>query len=107
VDTAFEQIRQAARSNPAVAIRMLEAIAELPDTCDARRAPDAACLQRHAGMIVAGAREAVPDANDRLAVEARFLVATEALRGLHTSREHGQSEMWNDLPSHRATERTR
>jgi len=90
-----------------VAIRMLEAIAELPDTCDARRAPDAACLQRHAGMIVAGAREAVPDANDRLAVEARFLVATEALRGLHTSREPGQPEMWNDLPSHRATERTR
>lgn len=44
-------------------------------------AQDVASLQRHADMIVRGAREGVPEAEDRLAVEARFLAATEALRG--------------------------
>jgi hypothetical protein len=44
---------------------------------------DAACLQRHAGMIVRGAREAVPEAEDRLAVEARFTAADQVLRSLH------------------------
>ena len=81
VDTAFNQIRQAARSNPAVAIRLLEAIARIAGHL--QRAQDAACLQRHAGMIVAGAREAVPEANDRLAIEARYRAATGALRELH------------------------
>ena len=93
VDTAFNQIRQAARSNPAVAIRLLEAIARIAGRL--QRAQDAACLQRHAGMIVAGAREAVPEANDRLAIEARFRAATGAARAsrltqgpLHRFPEH-------------------
>lgn len=81
VDTAFNQIRQSARSNPAVAIRMLDAIAQIAG--HVRHAQDAACLQRHAGMIVAGAREAVPEAQDLLAVEARFTATTQALRDLH------------------------
>jgi len=59
VDAAFSQIRQSARSNPAVAIRMLGAIAQIAG--HVQGAPDAACPQRHAGMIVRGAREAVPD----------------------------------------------
>lgn len=80
-DTAFNQIRQSARSNPAVAIRMLDAIARI--ACHVRSAPDAACLRRHADMIVRGAREAVPEAGDRLDVEARYLAATTALRELH------------------------
>jgi hypothetical protein len=42
-------------------------------------AQDASCLQRHANMIVRGAREAVPEAQDLLAVEARFTMATQAL----------------------------
>jgi uncharacterized membrane protein len=78
VDTAFNQIRQNARSNPAVAIRMLDAIAQI--ACHVHSAPDAACLQRQAGMIVSGAREAVPEADDLLAVEAAFMAATQALR---------------------------
>jgi len=81
VDTAFNQIRQSARSNPAVAIRMLDAIALIAG--QVKRAQDAACLQRQAGMIVTGAREAVPEADDLLAVEARFTAATQALRELH------------------------
>jgi uncharacterized membrane protein len=77
VDTAFNQIRQCARSNPAVNIRLLEAIAQIAG--HVKRAPDAACLQRHAEMIVRGARDAVPEANDLRAVEAAFTVATHAL----------------------------
>lgn len=81
VDAAFNQIRQSARSNPAVAIRMLDVIAQIAGHVQHKR--DAACLQRHAGMIVRGARDAVPEADDRLAVEARFTVADRVLRSLH------------------------
>lgn len=81
VDTAFNQIRQSTRSNPAVAIRMLDAIAQIAG--HVQSAQDVACLQRHAGMLVAGAREAVPEADDLAAVEAHFAAATEALRELH------------------------
>ena len=77
VDVAFNQIRQSARSNPAVAIRVLDAIAQV--ACHVQSASDAACLQRHAGMIVRGAREAVPEADDRRAVEAAFTAATQAM----------------------------
>jgi len=78
VDTAFNQIRQSARSNPAVAIRMLDAIAQIAD--HVQHAPDAACLQRQADMILRGALEAVPEADDVLAVEEAFATATQALR---------------------------
>lgn len=77
MDTAFNQIRQSARSNPAVAIRMLDAIVQIAG--QVQSAQDASCLQRHANMIVRGAREAVPEADDLLAVEARFTMATQAL----------------------------
>jgi uncharacterized membrane protein len=79
VDLAFNQIRQSAGSNPAVAIRMLDAIAQIAS--HVQRGQDAACLQRHAGMIVRGAREEVPEADDLRTVEACFTAATEALRG--------------------------
>lgn len=81
VDAAFNQIRQSARSNPAVAIRMLDAIAQIAG--HVQHAQDAACLQRHASMIVRGAREAVPEADDLAAVETRFMAATQALRAPH------------------------
>ncbi len=80
VDTAFNQIRQGARSNPAVAIRMLDAIAQI--TAQVKRAPDATCLQRHAGMIVRAAREAVPEPEDLLAVELAYAAATQTSREL-------------------------
>ena len=83
VDMAFNQIRQCARSNPAVAIRMLDAITQIAG--QVQGAQDTACLQRHADMIVRGAREAVPEAQDRLAVEARHLAATRALRASRRS----------------------
>ncbi|WP_207303101.1 hypothetical protein, partial [Pseudomonas antarctica] len=77
-DTAFNQIRQSARSNPAVAIRMLDAIAQI--AVHVNSVQQATCLQRHAGMIVKGARDAVPETDDVLAVEARFTEAIRALR---------------------------
>lgn len=83
VDMAFNQIRQSARSNPALAIRMLDAIAQIAG--HVQDAQDVACLHRHAGMIVRGAREAVPEAGDRLAVETRYVAAAQALRELHSS----------------------
>lgn len=82
VDTSFNQIRQSARSNPAVAIRMLDAIVQISG--QVQRMQDATCLQRQADMIVRAAREAVPEAEDRLAVEARFSSATRALRRHHS-----------------------
>jgi uncharacterized membrane protein len=81
VDAAFNQIRQCARGNPAVAIRLLDAITLVAD--HVRSAQDADCLRRHADMIMRGAREAVPEAEDRLAVETRYLAATQALGGFH------------------------
>jgi len=81
VDTAFNQIRQSARSNPAVAIRMLDAITQVAG--HVRHAQDAACLRRHADMIIRGTRQAVPEADDRLAVEARYTEATRSLREIH------------------------
>ena len=75
---AFNQIRQNARSNPAVAIRLLDAIVQIAR--HVQHASDAASLQRHADMIVRGAREAVPEAEDRQAVEVRYVAATQALR---------------------------
>ena len=80
VDTAFNQIRQSARSNPAVAIRMLDAISQIAGQL--QLAQHAVCLQRHADMIIRGAREAVPEAEDRLAVEVRYVAAAQALRML-------------------------
>lgn len=77
VDTAFNQIRQNARANPAVAIRLLDAIAQIAG--HVQHTHQAACLQRQADMIVKGAREAVPEAQDRQAVEVRYGAATQAL----------------------------
>lgn len=81
VDTSFNQIRQSARSNPAVAIRMLDAIAQAAG--QVQRMQDASSLQRQADMIVRAAREAIPEAEDRLAVEVRFSSATQILRQRH------------------------
>lgn len=68
-------------SKPTVAIRILDAIAQIAG--HVQSAQDASCLQRHASMIVRGARDAVPEADDLAAIEAGFMAATQALRELH------------------------
>ena len=79
-DASFNQIRQNARSNPAVAIRLLEAIAQI--AVHVQNPQDMACLQRHARMVVTGAREGVPEANDRLDIEASFAEAIRACQDM-------------------------
>ena len=77
VDIAFNQIRQSSRSNPAVAIRMLDAIAQIAERVQS--SADTENLLRHAEMILRGARDAVPEADDLRAVEAAFTAAKQAL----------------------------
>jgi uncharacterized membrane protein len=79
LDAAVDPIRQSARSNPAVAIRLLDAIAQIAGRM--QHTAHASCLRRQAEMIVRGAREAVAEPEDVRAVEARFVAATQALRG--------------------------
>lgn len=78
VDAAFNQIRQYTRSSAPVAIRLLETITMIAGA--ARRPEDRAALRRHADMIARGAREGLPEADDRRAVEERYLAASQALR---------------------------
>ncbi len=76
VDAAFDQIRQSARSSAAVTIRLLETIAVI--AAAAQRPEDRAALRRHAEMIARGAREELPEGEDRRAVEARYEAASLA-----------------------------
>ncbi len=68
-DAAFNQIRQYGRSSAAVTIRLLETIAVVAGF--AHRPEDRATLLRHAEMIARGAREGLPEDEDRRAVEER------------------------------------
>ncbi|MCK7593101.1 DUF2254 domain-containing protein [Pseudomarimonas salicorniae] len=97
VDLAFNQIRQSARSTPAVAVRLLDAIAQIASRV--QREPDAACLQRHVEMIGRGARSAVPEADDLAVVEASAATAMQVLSavldpsGQGTGQHHDASAM--------------
>ncbi len=77
-DAAFNQIRQYARTDVAVTLRLLEAIAQVAALADRR--DDREALQRHADKILAGADAALPDASDREAVRRRHELAVQALR---------------------------
>lgn len=80
LDTAFNQIRQNARSNAAVTTRLLETIVVIAGVL--HRQGDRIALWRHAGMIARGAREGLPEYEDRRAVEERYQAASRALREL-------------------------
>lgn len=81
LDAAFNQIRQNSRSNPAIAIRMLEAINRIASRIQSVEHAD--CLRRHAQMIIEGARKCVPESDDLLAVETRFAVISKALESFY------------------------
>lgn len=72
VDSAFNQIRQYARSSTAVTLRLLETIAVVAEFSE--RTEDRTTLLRHADMIVHGAADGLPEEQDRRAVEERFSV---------------------------------
>jgi uncharacterized membrane protein len=70
VNRAFDKVRQAGRGMPAVAIRQVDALARVMEyTADPARQ---AVLVRQAGMIVRAVDEAVPEAEDRALVHARY-----------------------------------
>lgn len=74
-DAAFNQIRQYGRSSAAVTIRLLETIAVVARV--APRPEDRAALIRHAEMIVRGASDGLPEAEDRRKVEERYQTAIQ------------------------------
>ncbi|QEH38828.1 hypothetical protein OJF2_74380 [Aquisphaera giovannonii] len=77
VDASFHQIRQAARGDAAVTMRLLEAIAEV---ARAARAPDfRAALRRQADAIRRGGREGLADVIDRQELDRRHREAMQAL----------------------------
>ena len=77
-DAAFNQIRQYGRSSAAVTIRILETITVIAEF--ARRPEERAALLRHAEMIVRGAREGLPEIEDRGAVEKAYQAACVVCR---------------------------
>jgi uncharacterized membrane protein len=77
LDAAFNQIRQYGCSSVAVTIRLLETIAVV--AAFAHRPEDRAALLRHAKMIVRGAREGLPEDDDRQEVENRFKSVNQVL----------------------------
>lgn len=77
-DAAFNQVRQSARSNAAVTIRLLETIGRVAAV--AIRPGDRSALWRHAEMTARGAYEGVPDEEDRLAIEERYREVQRILR---------------------------
>ena len=77
LDASFNPIRQCARSNTAVLIRLLESIGQIAGAV--RRAEDRTALTRHATMLARAAREALPEPDDRDAVHARFETVMDAL----------------------------
>lgn len=70
VDSAFNQIRQYARSDTAVTIRLLEAIATISAYTSNPKQRDV--LRRHAEMIQRGSCEGLAEELDRQAVEQQY-----------------------------------
>lgn len=72
LDAAFNQIRQYSISSASVTIRLLDTIGVILKFVD--RPEDREALFRHADMVVCGAREGLPEIEDRQQVEARRLL---------------------------------
>jgi uncharacterized membrane protein len=76
-DTAFHQLRQYARSNADVSLRLLETITVIAGFT--HRPADRVALSRHADMIAQGAEQAMEQAEDRQALQGRYHAARRAL----------------------------
>ncbi|MUG96676.1 DUF2254 domain-containing protein [Scytonema sp. UIC 10036] len=70
VESAFNEIRQYGRSDTAVTIRLIEALAAIAAYTDNSKYQTV--LQRHASMILQSAIQALPDEQDRLVVQERY-----------------------------------
>ncbi|RJQ83908.1 MAG: DUF2254 domain-containing protein, partial [Desulfobacteraceae bacterium] len=78
LEAAFNQIRQNARTNASVTIRLMETIAVVA-AC-AHRPEDCAALLQQAELIARGAREGLPEVKDRRDVEDRLQEANRVLK---------------------------
>ncbi|MEZ5475081.1 MAG: DUF2254 domain-containing protein [Steroidobacteraceae bacterium] len=85
-DAAFNQIRQHAHSSVAVTIRLLEAVAVVASTTC--RDEDRAVLQRHADMVVRGARADLAERNDLAVVTERYDTVSKELVEAARPRRH-------------------
>jgi uncharacterized membrane protein len=77
VESAFNQIRQASRSNVAVTIRLLETIAVI--AAHARTHAEREALRRQADMIKRGSDAALTEERDRQDVEERYQMIVKIL----------------------------
>lgn len=84
VNTSFNHIRQSARTNAVVTIRLMETIIQIAGL--ANRQEDRTELLRYTEMIALGAREALPEDEDRRAVEELCKTAGRILRHQGTTR---------------------
>ncbi len=81
VDAAFHQIRQAARTNAAVTLRLLETIAVILPF--ARDATFRESLRRHAALVLEGSQEGLPSASDRREAAERYRAIFQELGSDH------------------------
>lgn len=77
MDAAFNNIRQHARTDASVTIRLLESIAVIAGRV--RKPEDIASVIRHANMVKRGSDEGLYEQNDRKDVETRFRRVMEAI----------------------------
>jgi len=82
VDTAFNAIRQYARSDTSVTIRLLEAIANIATYTSNQKYQ--AILQRHAEMILRGSQEGLSEELDRKDVQKQYDSTIQALKDYPT-----------------------
>jgi uncharacterized membrane protein len=78
LDAAFDQIRQNARTNASVTIRLMDTIAVVAGS--AQRPEDRAALLRQAKLIARGAREGLPEVEDCREVEDRMQEVSRVLK---------------------------
>lgn len=77
LDTAFNEIRQDARSNAAVTMRLLETLRAI--ALRAQREADRAAVLRQADMIARGSRDGLHEEQDRKDVQERYEAVLAAL----------------------------
>ncbi len=70
VNRAFDKVRQAGRSMPAVIIRMIDALSHIAENTTSER--QRAVLARQAEMILRGAEAEVPEENDVADIRVRY-----------------------------------
>ncbi|MGN6371171.1 MAG: DUF2254 domain-containing protein [Phycisphaerae bacterium] len=70
LDEAFTPIRQAARGNHTVTLRLLHGLASIAER--AAREEDRAALRRQGELVARSAREAIPDEHDRQLAESHW-----------------------------------